>query len=395
MSHRHLVIAVMTIALAAPAVPAAAQSQPGRDFAREITREVTREVHELVRAITSQTDRLRDIDRERGPEQSERLAQTFKVGKTGTLDLSVMSGSVTITGGAGDDIRIEATKRVRAKTPDEAKGQLSGITVAMSERAGRVEVRTDYAERRSRGSVDFTIRMPADGSVLVKSFSGNIKVSGVRGEVRLENVSGDIVVTGAGPKLSVRTMSGDVQVSDVTGDGDVTLSVISGTVTGQRIKARSLDAGGVSGAVRLTDVTADRVVLHTMSGDLEYTGPLAKGGRYELRTHSGDITLVPTAVTGFEVEASTFNGTFKSDFPVTLRSVGGKSTGQAAPPKPPQPPLPPLPDRPGERRRPDLRVPSPPAVPSVPGRTVLGTYGDGSTVLVLSSFSGDITIVKK
>ena len=117
-------------------------------------------------------------------------------------------------------------------------------------------------------------------------------------------------------------MSGDVAVSDVGSDGDVAFSSMSGNVTARNVKARLIEVNSTSGDLNLVDVTCGRATGSTMSGDVEFTGPLAKGGRYELRSHSGNVRLIPTSTTGFEVDASTFSGTFRSDFPVTLRSVG-------------------------------------------------------------------------
>ncbi len=416
MTSQHISATAFTAALAAvllAAPPAAAeQLSASRDTTREMQREVaraavleaTREVRDIAREVTREVVReaIRDDEGQRredrrGPDQTERVTKSFKVGRTGVLDLSAFVGTVTIAGGAGEEIAIDAVKRVRAATPEEAKKQFGGLTLTMTERAGRVEVRTEYSTRDIRGAVDFTIKMPADGSAFVKSMSGDIKVTGVKGELRLDAVSGDVVVSGAGPIVRAKSMSGDLQVSGVAGDGEVSLNTMSGTITVQKVKARSLEATGISGDVYVTDVTCERATLHSTSGDLQFTGPLVKGGRYEFRSHSGDVTVAPVNPTGFEVEASTFSGTFKSDFPVTLRSVGPSTTTTAPPPKPPKPPTPPTPpDRGGRPDRPDR--PAPPDAPrgrDLPGRTVQGTYGDAGSLLFLASFSGDVTIVKK
>ena len=48
-----------------------------------------------------------------GPEQIDKVSQTFKVGADGALDLSHIAGDVRVTGGSGNEIKVEATKRVR------------------------------------------------------------------------------------------------------------------------------------------------------------------------------------------------------------------------------------------------------------------------------------------
>src|SRR4029453_11980177 len=53
-----------------------------------------------------------------GPEQVEKFTQTYKVGDGAALDLSHLAGDIRVTGGSGNEIRIEATKRVRTRAPE-------------------------------------------------------------------------------------------------------------------------------------------------------------------------------------------------------------------------------------------------------------------------------------
>ena len=369
--------AIAGLAVLLVAAPAAGQIPDARAIARDVRN-----------AVQSFGDL--HLQERRGPEQTEKITKSFKVGKAGTLDLSNLSGNITVTGGAGEEISLEAVKRVRAKTPEEAKKQLGAIQINITERAGRVDVRTEHTAREIRGGVDYTATVPGGASVFVKTMSGGVKITNVRGELRAETVSGDVTIAGAGALVRAKVFSGNVAVSDISGDGEVSFGSLSGNVTARNVKAKSVDASTTSGNVTLIDVTCDRASGRTMSGDVEYTGPLAKAGRYEFRSHSGNVRVTPTSTTGFEVEANTFSGTFRSDFPVTLRSVGPAAPAHPAPPAPPAPPSPPgrtTRDRPA---RPDIRMGGGP-----PTRSVQGTYGDGSAVLSLTSFSGDITIVKK
>lgn len=294
-----------------------------------------------------------------GPQSSERIVKTFKVGANGSLDLAAISGDVVVNEGGGDTITVEAVKHVRSKSPEEAKQQMANVNVLMSQAGARVEVRVDYAGRNNHASVDFTVTAPAGTAVNARSISGDVRVANIQGEVRAESISGDVSTTGTPNLVQIKTVSGDLELSGVSGRDQLTVSTISGDLTLKGVKARSINAESVSGGVSLLDVTCDRATVKSMSGDVEFSGPLSRSGRYELKSHSGDIRIDVPSNTGFEIEARTFSGNVRSDLPVTSRA-GESVMG-------------------GRHERKGLR----------------GTYGDGSVFLMLSTFSGDIVVAKR
>ena len=93
------------------------------------------------------------IDWDGDQQQTEKFSKTVPLPKGGSLDLSNISGDIVITGGAGDQVVIDAVKR--GKTAEDLK--LVQIEVAAT--ATRVEVRTQYPrERRNVNvSVDYTV----------------------------------------------------------------------------------------------------------------------------------------------------------------------------------------------------------------------------------------------
>lgn len=296
----------------------------------------------------------------RGPELTERFSRTARLGRNGTLDLSNISGDIDIRGGNGDQVRIEATKRVRHRDESEAKSTLEAVQIDVVESPNRVEVRTEYP-RRTRNvsvSVDFTVTMPENASATVRTVSGDLRVASVNGEVRLESVSGDVVATGVRRLVQAKSVSGDIDVSDVSAESEVTLSTVSGDLTVRTVKARALDVGTVSGDARLSSVETSRANIRSVSGGIEYTGALQRNGRYEMNSHSGDVRLSVTSDTGFDLDATTFSGNVRSDIPLTLR------TGQEN-------------DRRGR------------------ARSIRGSYGDASAILSLKTFSGDIVIARR
>lgn len=303
-----------------------------------------------------------------GPEQVERFTSTQKVGDGAVLDLSHLAGNIQVTGGGGSEIKIEATKRVRQRDAAEAKRQLDALRIEVNNYNGRVEVRTIYPRRpATRGnslsaSVDYLIAVPAGTRIALKSISGDITVAGVKGEVRAETVSGDVSLTNT-PNVSIaKTVSGDVTARDIGTQTALVLGTVSGTVIGTGLRVRSLEAGSVSGDVRLTGSAIERLEASSVSGNIEFDAPLVKGGRYEFTSHSGNVRVVLSGNTGFELDADTFSGSVRSDVPVTLRSMGVNERRQA---------------RGGSNR------------------AIRGTYGDASAILSVRSHSGSVVITRK
>jgi DUF4097 and DUF4098 domain-containing protein YvlB len=303
-------------------------------------------------------ERRRREEARRGPEHTEQLTRTLRLGRNGVFDLQNLSGDIVVTGGSGNDVRLEATKRVRHPNASEAKAMLQSIEIRIDERNGNVEVRTDYPRRNWAGGVDYTVAVPRDASVVLRSVAGDIRVTTLNGELRAESTSGDVQITSARRVRQAKTISGNLEIADSDGE-EVAGGTVSGDVIARGLKARMVDLQSVSGSLRLNDVESDRTFVRTVSGNVDFSGRLARDGRYEFKSHSGDVRVAPLSSQGFSVEASTFSGDLRSDYPLTLE---GNSNSF------------------GPRRG---------------NRGIRGSFGDGGTVLTLESFSGNITIVKR
>ena len=291
-----------------------------------------------------------------GREQTETFSRKVSIGPDGRLSIENISGEVTITGGAGDEVSIEAVKRTRGD-----RGQLADVTIDVEERGGgRLDIRTIRRSRNTRAWVDYTITMPVSASVEVRSISGNVRVTNVQGVVRGESVSGDVTMSGT-PKLeNAKTVSGDVSVAGVSTNGDLALGSTSGTLTARGLKVRGLALNSISGDMVLTDVICERLGAKSVSGTIDFGGGIVKGGRYELSSHSGDVRLGLRNPGGFELNASSFSGTIRSGLSLVLHSDAI--------------------DRGNRGRR---------------NQSMQATFGDGSALVIIRTFSGDVVIVER
>jgi len=354
------------VGVLAAAGSVAAQDPHDRD-PRIVVRE---QVHDIIRTIPvvggkSVTPHAYQ-GRNRGPEQTERFSRKAKLGRDGRFSISNIAGDITVTAGSGDDVSIEATKRT---TGD--REELGRVQIVVDERPGRVEVRTDHEQnRRDRNgrtdhvSVDYTITLPASASIDVHSVSGSVKVTGVRGAVRAETISGEVIATDS-PKIEVaKSVSGNVTLSGVSSEGDLAATSISGTVAAHGLKVHGLDLNTISGSVKLTDVTCERLAAKSVSGGVEYEGAIARGGSYDFNVHSGTVRLVLANPAGFVLNANSFSGSVRSDLPMT---IGGDN-------------------RDGDRRG---------RYGMMGSRAMRATYGDGSATITIRTFSGNIVISKR
>jgi len=300
--------------------------------------------------------------RDRGPEQTDRFSGKYKIGRDGRLSLANISGDITVTGGSGDEVSVEAIKRTRGD-----RSTLGDVRVQVDNAPTRVDIRTEYPRSsRTNISVDYTVTVPAGASVELHSVSGSIKVTGVRGSVRIETISGGVTASDTPNVELAKTVSGDVSLSGISTDGNVTAGTVSGSITGKGLKAKRLDLSSVSGDVTLTDANVASVHAKSISGSFEYTGVIQKNGDYDVNVHSGTIRFALANPSGFYLNADSFSGSIRTDFPVTIGGTGARDSGD---------------DRASRRMR--------------MGQTVHGVNGDGSATLTLRTFSGSIVIAKR
>ena len=271
-----------------------------------------------------------------GPEQIDKVSQTYKVGDGAALDLSHLAGDIRVTGGTGSEIKIDATKRVRHRDPEQAKRLLEALRVDVNNFNGRVEVRTIYPRRGSFGnnisaSVDYVISVPAGASV---SRQVDLRRHQRHQRARAKCAPRPSAATSTSARRrtsrSPRPSPATSRAQNIGTQTTLVLSTVSGTVLGTGLKVRALEAGSVSGNVRLVGSEVERLEAKSVSGNIEFDAPLTKGGRYEFTSHSGNVRIVLSGNTGFELDADTFSGSVRSDVPVTLRAIGRTDQNRAA-----------------------------------------------------------------
>ena len=301
--------------------------------------------------------------RDRGPEQTDRFSGKYRLGRDGRVSISNISGDIVVTGGSGDEVSVEAIKRTHGD-----RSRLNDVRIQVDSVPNRVDIRTEYSRGNGNVSVDYTVTVPNGAALELHSISGSVKVTGVRGAIRAETISGSLSEIDTPNVELAKSVSGDVSLSGISTDGIVTAGSVSGSITAKGLKARRVELSSVSGDLLLSEVSVSSLHAKSVSGTFEYSGALVKGGDYDVNVHSGTIRFALSSSAGFALNADTFSGSIRTDFPVT---IGGRevSTG----------------DRERERGRRGFGM----------GQSIRGTNGDGSATLTLRTFSGNIVIAKR
>ncbi|HEX8558815.1 MAG TPA: DUF4097 family beta strand repeat-containing protein [Pyrinomonadaceae bacterium] len=257
------------------------------------------------------------------------------------------------------------------------------------------------------GSVErVELMTPRGATVNIQSHNGHVEVSDVA-ELRVKSLSGDVNARRVSQSVEVSCLSGDVSVADSS--GPVRVATISGHVEARNVRtlsaADNFEAKSTSGDVTLEGVGHGQVVGSAVSGSVLYTGALARGGSYDFRTISGDVTLELPANSSFNLHARVVvSGEINTDFPVRL-PPGGTTAVPATPGAPTPAATPgPAPEAgplvvvvtPENGRPKQIKVKPPKEVREPPTSARLdGTVGGGGAVVNLSSFSGSLHLKKR
>lgn len=278
-----------------------------------------------------------DAQRRDRDELADRIDTTFSFARNGTVELQAAQGDVVVTGWSRDQIRVRATSERSALRFD-----VSPSYVALGLRSGT---------SRS-GDTRFEVTVPVGTQVRAQTSSGDIRISGSKGEVDARTQRGDIVVEDVGARAHITAFSGDIEVTDVT--GELRINAMSGDIRVRGVGGE-VEVKTVSGEIDLHDVRSRVVRVNTTSGDISFDGTIDPAGRYELQTHSGDVDLTLPSNVAAELTVSTYSGSVESDFPMVLMpNQGPRSTSH--------------------------------------GRALTFTLGRGGARVMAESFSGDINI---
>ncbi|KAA9129569.1 DUF4097 domain-containing protein [Marinihelvus fidelis] len=259
-------------------------------------------------------------------------------------------GTVSVTNIAGE-IEVATWDRNELHLTGDL-GDGSELRVDASGGDVRIEVKPRSKGRHGNvDDSDLYLMVPQGASLSLHGVSADITVTGSKGaRLDIETVSGDLEVVAETQSLDLSSVSGDVnftgasvRTSAETVSGDIELDGVSG----------ALDVKVVSGDAHVRGGSFSRGQFESVSGNLELSLAVERGGRVTLETMSGDAYLYLPREQGAEIRAQSFSGDIRSDF------------GE--------------PERPGHG----------------PGTRLQHVAGEGGATIRVESFSGDVEIIRR
>ena len=169
------------------------------------------------------------------------------------------------------------------------------VSFVNEQHGNRIALRS-MSTRQGPALVDYTVLVPADAIVTLRSSDGALHAQGLRGDVILEAATGSVAVTDiSDAHLHVKTLSGPISLS--------------------AIRNCRLDVQSVNGPVNLHDVTGSSVEVNSGGGRIMYEGDPGSAGEYLLTSHSGDLEISIPASAVVEIKTQSLKDDIDQGFP--------------------------------------------------------------------------------
>ena len=233
---------------------------------------------------------------------AEEVDRTIDASSDGNVNISNISGSVTVNGWTRNSVEVTGTL---GRNVEELILERDGDDIV---------IKVKVPKHGGRGiESDLRISVPQDSSLDVGTVSADIDVSDVNGEQSLHTVSGDVTTEYTGGRMSAESVSGDVEISGDNSDGEVEASTVSGDVTLFRVSGE-IEASTVSGSVVVDEGSIDRADLGTVNGEIIFQAEFRDGGKLSIETVNGDVDVDFVGKVSARFEIDTFNGGIRNCF---------------------------------------------------------------------------------
>src|SRR5262249_46570715 len=148
--------------------------------------------------------------------------------------------------------------------------------------------------------------------------SGEINAAEVA-RVEATSQAGAISVSGVHDEIKANTIGGEIEVRDSA--GAIRLHTVGGSIEARNLSETSttdsLEVSTIGGDITLARINHKRVRANTTSGEIDYSGPLARGGSYSFQGISGKLLLSLPPNSSFRISGTLgAGGDMTSDFPL-------------------------------------------------------------------------------
>ena len=218
----------------------------------------------------------------------ERKEFSYTVGPQAVISITNTYGAITI--------KPSENRQVVVTTVSYS----TGVSFENEQHGDRIDLRS-VSTRQGSGLVDYTVLVPSDALVNVRSSNGTLHVQGLRGDVILQSETAT------------------VEVSDVS-DAHLHINTLSGPINLTDIRNSHLDVHSVGGNVTLRNVIESSVEVNSTHGQINYDGDPGATGEYRLTSHSGDLEISIPNSAPVEISSHSVNG--QSDEEIPKRKLG-------------------------------------------------------------------------
>ncbi|RME00885.1 MAG: hypothetical protein D6814_02665 [Calditrichaeota bacterium] len=169
----------------------------------------------------------------------EKFDKTFTLEPGQHFYLRNKNGAVRIFGWDKKEVRVEAIKRVRAGSRNQAEEIMREIKIDVTENKEGLSIETYIPRSGSRSflswlfdgfsshsiEVKYTLWMPPDLISEIRTINGSISAKDLQGEVSLKSTNGRISVENASGLVQARTTNGSVSIELIKVQPDAELRV--------------------------------------------------------------------------------------------------------------------------------------------------------------------------
>ncbi len=266
----------------------------------------------------------------------ENISQQFDVSAGGNLVIDVAFGTIDVASGTNDSVKIDAFRKIETTDAAKEKQYLSDVPILINKEGNTVTVRARRTDRswswtgNTNMDARYSIRVPKNFNLDLKTGGGTISASDVSGEIKVATGGGKLKLAQLKGPLEAKTSGGSIRLDDCTGALNVKTS-------GGEIRAHdgggSLDARTSGGSIAVHDFKGDTMVK-TSGGQLSFenvrgkmTGQTSGGsisaallsplpGEVNLASSAGSIALTAPPDAAMNLEAQTSVGTVSNDLPI-------------------------------------------------------------------------------